>query len=947
MEAAVAASVVSAGAKPICDLLCDCVCSKIISAVKLSSNLDDLVRAKRSLLRRRIEVKNEVAKQEEIPMREEVKDWLQEVEELRPKLFGIQNQREPCFLNCCKRCEVSTEVDEILKKVQRLLRDGTFPDGVVDQNARHRVVHIPAPSIQSPTMSKNLHKVKEQLNNNKRMIGIIGMGGIGKSALVKILYNELINSTSHNFGIVIFATVYSTNSEDAAVPKYLDMKAVREQIAKRLNLDVKVAKEEDATEKLHMRLKNEGKFLLILDDVWEGIDLEKLGVPQPGDDNGFKIIITARDVEVCRIMSTDADVIMDVLKEEEAYQLFCEKAAVLNDENFRTSAKAIVKECCSLPLAIITMGASMRRKTEVVLWDDALRELQKPVPSIKRIVDKVFKPLKWSYDSLQDNKIKSCFLYCSLFPEDFSIEINELVQYWLAEGLIDEQQYYVDSISRGIALIKDLKDSCLLEDGAREGTVKMHDVVRDVAIWIASTSEDGCQFLVRSGIRLNGISVEEFSNSNSLKRVSFMNNKITSLPDSKIQCPKASTLLLQGNRHLKIVPERFLQGFVSLRVLNLSKTNIQSLPDSIMQLGDLRALLLRDCWFLGELPSLGELSKLEMLDLSGTQITELSQEMEKLSKLRRLDISHTGYLETIPAGIISKLSCLEVLDMTDSAYEFLVEGEITFKELGVLNRLFFLSISFKRIPHLSFEDLFWIKRLRGFQIFIDPKKGSSSVISTTNDKGVVSFGNVDISQGSVGQLWDIAKSLVLNDCRGLDEMLEDLVKSGGCFASLKSLAITGFDRRVRVNEGLAAQCDLLPNLEELTLSRLNALESISELVRYLGLRFPRLKLIKVSDCSVMRYLLSCRDFIQPLPELEVIEVMSCLELEELFNNDSRQDMALDRVVPKLRTLKLQLLPKLRSLCRHEETWPCLVQVEVLQCEQLRRLPLSSQNAGTI
>ena len=66
-----------------------------------------------------------------------------------------------------------------------------------------------------------------------------------------------------------------------------------------------------------------------------------------------------------------------------------------------------------------------------------------------------------------------------MFLEDFSIEVSELVLHWRAEGLIDEQQNYVDLVNRGIDLIENLKDSCLLEDGSKKCTVKMHDVLRD------------------------------------------------------------------------------------------------------------------------------------------------------------------------------------------------------------------------------------------------------------------------------------------------------------------------------------------------------------------------------------------------------------------------------------------------------------------------------------
>ena len=178
-------------------------------------------------------------------------------------------------------------------------------------------------------------------------------------------------------------------------------------------------------------------------------------------------------------------------------------------------------------------------------------------------------------------------------------------------------------------------------------------------------------------------------------------------------------------------------------------------------------------------------------------------------------------------------------------------------------------------------------------------------------------------------------------------MLEDFIESDASFAGLKSLSIINCPTSLGRGGECAARCDLLPNLEKLFLYSMKNLNSISELAGHLGVRVHSLKSIKVSQCSEMKYLLSCGDFIQTIPNLEVIKVTDCENLEELFNNESGQNISPDPMVPKLRILELWDLPKFKTLCRHEETWPCLEQVEVWGCKGLRRLPLTNQNAGTI
>ncbi|KAG2724894.1 hypothetical protein I3760_01G039100 [Carya illinoinensis] len=790
---------------------------------------------------------------------------------------------------------MSRKVAKQLKEVKRLLEVGSsLASSVALSHPEFKAVeHIPGSSIQDQTtsISEDLAKTMTLVSDDKYgIIGIRGMGGVGKTYLVRNLNNELQNNSNLRFSCVLWVTV----------SKNLDIKMVQMRIASRLHLNLEESSGADGMAiQLYQRLKEES-FLLILDDVWEKIDLDKL-------------------------------VKMMVLRDEDAWQLFSRYARdVVTSEHIRPLAEAICRECHGLPLAIVTMGAAMRGKTKPELWNHALNQLRRSVPYAAGIEEKLYKPLKWSYDSLEGRYLKNCFLYCSLFPEDFSINISELVWCWLVEGLIDERENYEDFFSRGIALIENLKDSCLLEDGSGEGTVKMHDVVHDVSIWIASTcSEDGSEFLVRSGNGLKEISATELSNS--LRRVSFMNNDLERLPDdSVIQCSEASTLLLQGNRRLDRVPARFLEGFGALRLLNISGTRIKSFPDSLLQLDNIRALLLSNCQDLEELPPLERLSRLQVLDLSLTGIRELPRGLEQLSNLRHLNLGKTRRLKVVQAGVISKLSSLEVLALSNSCYIWKVKGAVQekqacFEELQCLERPQDTIIS-------------WINRLKAFEV--DIEWGYSHLVPSLSplsgaQRCVIMEGTY-LSGGQVGCWLSKASYLCLSSCRGLNKMLQDLIiNSVGSFSYLKKLVICDSDCSFRTG-GRAAEYDLLPNLAELCLILMTCIESISELANHLGLRFQRLKTIDVISCGEMKYLLSLGNSIRTMPNLEVIWVHNCSNLEELFNYLPLQNMTnLDPITPNLRKLELNDLPNLRSLCSDEKAWPGIDQVEVINCNLLR------------
>ncbi|KZV15073.1 disease resistance protein [Dorcoceras hygrometricum] len=483
-----------------------------------------------------------------------------------------------------KLCRLSNQLVKMMERVKHLKEAGeSYAGQMSGPEQLIPVEHIPGATITGQkAASINLTEVLDKLNDDKvRAIGVYGMGGVGKTTLISNLNNKLKQEPSANrFSIVIWVTV----SKDT------NNRKIQTRIFERLELQVRSEEsDERVTSRLHDRLKDEECFLLILDDVWAYIDLLKLGIPTAKECPKSKIIITSRFADVCRQMSTEDAIIKVVpLDDVEAWELFQKHSGeVAMRPEILAVAEDVAKECAGLPLALVIVGASMKGLSDVRLWENARTTLWMSAPDIKgiNIEEKVFKPLKWSYDSLPDDITRSCFIFCCLFPEDFEIWVNELVRYWYCEGLFHERMNYEESENQGIVIIQCLTDRCLLEKGWNNNEVKVHDVVRDVGIWIANSNGSQCRSLVRSGIQLTRITNEEFWHSK-YKR---------------------------GNDALKIIPTSFLEGFKSLKILDLSETSIESLP-SLDRVNQLRALILSGCFNLKELPALDGLSGLRVLD---------------------------------------------------------------------------------------------------------------------------------------------------------------------------------------------------------------------------------------------------------------------------------------------------------------------------------------------
>ncbi|KAI5557763.1 hypothetical protein BDE02_18G125000 [Populus trichocarpa] len=483
-------------------------------------------------------------------------------------------------------------------------------------------------------------------------IGIYGMGGVGKTTLVKHIYDQL-QKRRDSFCHVYWITV----SQDTSISR------LQNSIARRIGLDLSNEGEElyrafDLSEELMKKQK----WVLILDDLWKALELHKVGVPIQAV-KGCKLILTTRLEKVCEQMDTQHKIKVSPILEEEAWTLFIERLGhqmALSPE-VEQIAKSITKECAGLPLGIITMAGTMKGVEDMHEWRNALEDLRESRVRKDDMEPEVFHILRYSYNHLSEAALQQCFLYCALFPEDFEIRREDLIAYLIDEGVIKGLKSKEVEFDKGHSMLNKLENVCLLEGfkyrNGGDRCVKIHDLIRDMAIHIL---EDNSQGIVKAGAQLRELpDAEEWTEN--LTRVSLMHNQIKEIPSSHSpRCPSLSTLLLCRNSELQFIADSFFEQLHGLRVLDLSYTGFTKLPDSVSELVNLTALLLIGCHMLRHVPSLEKLRALKRLDLSGTWALEkIPQGMECLCNLRYLRMNGCGEKE-FPSGLLPKLSHLQV-----------------------------------------------------------------------------------------------------------------------------------------------------------------------------------------------------------------------------------------------------------------------------------------------
>lgn len=233
---------------------------------------------------------------------------------------------------------------------------------------------------------------------------------------------------------------------------------------------------------------------------------------------------------------------------------------------------------------------------------------------------RVFSRLKLSYDFLPGDETRFYLLYCSSYPEDYKIFVEDLIDCWICEGFLDEYDGF-EARNQGYSVIRVLLHACLLVE-EEDNHVKMHDVIRDMALWITSTiDKDKEKFLVLAGVGLT--EPPRTGLWNAVTRMSLMRNKITRLLESP-PSPQLQTLFLSSN-DLYTVSSNFFQSMASLRVLQLSDSN----PPEHLLFG------------------ISNLVSLQHLNLSNSRIESVPMEFKYLINLRCLNLKsiHFGSIK--------------------------------------------------------------------------------------------------------------------------------------------------------------------------------------------------------------------------------------------------------------------------------------------------------------
>ncbi|XP_044486362.1 probable disease resistance protein At4g27220 [Mangifera indica] len=888
---------------------------------KYQSYINDLKKQVEDLRNKRetVEKPVESAERQGEEIYKAVKKWLSDVDEFTERVEKaiIEDEDEANKGGCIKlwscpnliqRYKLGKEAMKATMDGADLLGKGNF-SSVSYRPAVQRTESMYVRGYETfDSREQAFQEIMEALQDvNVNMTGVYGMGGVGKTTLVKKVAWEV--KKNKLFDEVVIAEATQTP----------DYRRIQEKVASELGLQFRQEGEYERTGLLRNRIKKQKNLLLILDNIWTKLDLDAIGIPFGGverDRDGkirpCTILLTSRNRDLLsKDMKTQKDIFIGPLSYEEAWNLFRKIVGdVVESSDFHPVAVEIVRKCAGLPVAILTIANGLKNES-LHAWEDALAQLKRSNPThILDMDETLYSTIELSYKFLKNEEAKSLFLLCALYNPGDSVFIDDLLKYSMGWNLFGDVYTLEEGRNRLHRLIDHLKASCLLLDGYTYNTVKMHDIIHAVAVSIASAEK--LMFNIQNDTGLKEVLGEKISKDSTAMSLPCRNIN-DDLPE-RLEYPKLKLFFLIGINRSPQIPDAFFEKTKELKVLRLSGLRFLPLPSSISFLKSLQTLFLKSC-ILGDIRILGELSKLEILSLVGSNIKELPVEIGQLTQLKLLDLSNCFNLKYIATNVIFFLTQLQELYMGDSIVQWEFEGvnnqgrrNASLKELKQLSNLtaLYLHIQDARVMP---QDLFF-KKLKSYKIFV----GNIRKWSINSDISISRMFKLNINDSihlghGVKSLLKTTEDLSLEGINGARNVIYELSVDG--FPHLKHLHVKNDLELSYIINSVAGKI-VFPNLESLILSKLIKLENICHGQLNAG-SFGKLRIIKIENCDRLEYLFA--SFIaKNLVQLQEIEVTDCMNLQEIFgeeNNDHGDEIETNDETKfnQLCSLTLQRLPK--------------------------------------
>ncbi|XLS97542.1 hypothetical protein HN51_040277 [Arachis hypogaea] len=271
-----------------------------------------------------------------------------------------------------------------------------------------------------------------------------------------------------------------------------------------------------------------------------------------------------------------------------------------------------------------------------------------------------------SYGLLENEELKLTFLLCARM--DHNALVADLVKYCIGLGFLQGVYSVWEVRDKVQMLLAKLKDAGLLSNSYSSNRFTMQNLVRDAALSISF--EERHVFTMTEG------KFEEWPSKDELERCTVISLKhcdfIREFPNS-LKCPSLSVFHIENNDLSLEIPDSFFQEMKELRVLILIGVNLSSLPSSIKCLTNLRMLCLEQCILSEKLELIGELKNLRILSFLGSDIRILPDKLSLLSKLQIFDISNCYKLRIVPYCVMSSLTRLEELYMRNIPFQWEVD----------------------------------------------------------------------------------------------------------------------------------------------------------------------------------------------------------------------------------------------------------------------------------